>query len=263
MNDFQNKKVLITGASSGIGLEFGRQFHAAGANVCLVARREELLAKEVAQLNLLREGSASFIAADIASEGVEEVLEHIRSTRVDILINNAGRGSFGQFEDLPIADEVQMVQLNVISTMRLAHAVIPAMKARKEGAIISVSSIAGFQALPFMSTYAATKAFNLFHSMGLRYELRSYNVKVLTVCPGPVDTEFSGVARLPGTVTGFARDSAASVVSESINALRKNCAFVLPGLRAKLMGFGVNLMPRSFTTFITSKFLKDTLQRSK
>ena len=122
------------------------------------------------------------------------------------------------------------------------------MKERKEGEIISLSSIAGFQPLPLMSTYAATKAFNLFHSLGLKEELREFGINVLAVCPGPVATEFGGVARVPGTMTGGTRDSAESVVRSSLKALRHEKAFVVPCLRGKLISLPSRLLSKSLTS---------------
>jgi short-subunit dehydrogenase len=259
--DYAQQTALITGASAGIGAEFARQLHAEGARVVLVARRGERLNESAAIFNRARPGSAVALQADLAAQdGVRLVADYISANQIDILVNNAGRGSFGEFDELDVDGELGIVALNVIATVHLAHAVIPQMKARKRGAIVSISSIAGFQPLPFMATYAATKAFNLSHSMGLKYELEHCGVRVLTVCPGPVDTEFAGVARIPGGYTGTSRDSAESVVRESLRALKRNALFVVPGWRAKPLYYFMRITPRRLANRMVAAILRGALE---
>ncbi len=257
--EYTNQTALITGASSGIGEGFARELHSRGANLVLVARREDRLKALCQELNALRADSACYIVADVATDEVGRVLDRIKTSPIDILVSNAGRGSFGCFESLSLDAEVQMVEINAIAPLRLMHAVIPQMKERRHGAIISVSSVANFQPLPFMATYAATKSFNFSHALGLRYELAPFGVRVLAVCPGPVATEFGGVARVPGTVTGGARDSVERVVAESLAALQKNKPYVVPCLRAKLLWLMVSCLPRGLTTWLTERTLRSTL----
>lgn len=261
--ELRGSHALITGASAGLGAEFARQLHKLGVSVTLVARRSVELQVVCNELNAVLPGSADCIAADLTeTSGMQKVLDHIRGRRVDVLINNAGRGSFGYFESLDIDDEIKEVTLNISATLRLAHAVIPQMKARRTGAIVSISSIAAFQPLPYMATYAGTKAFNLFHSMALRHELSEFGVRVITICPGPTETEFSGVARIPGTPTGMRRDRPEDVVAQSIRALRSNRAFIVTGIRSKIMSFGSRYVPKEISTWLTKKMLASTL-RSK
>ncbi|MBN8547752.1 MAG: SDR family oxidoreductase [Deltaproteobacteria bacterium] len=262
--EIRGAHALITGASAGIGLEFAKQLHQAGASVTLVARRVAAIQAQCDQFNALRVGSARAVGADLTARAdMQKVIEYIRGQRIDILVNNAGRGSFGYFEELDIEDEISEIELNVSATLRLAHAVIPQMKARRMGAIISLSSVAGFQPIPYMATYCATKAFNFFHSMALRHELKEFGVRVLTVCPGPTETEFSGVARVPGQPTGARRDSVEAVVSESLRALRANKPFVVTGLRSKLMVWGSRLTPKEISTWLTKKMLASSLKSKK
>lgn len=259
--NFDGMNALVTGASSGIGAEFARQLHARGAAVTLVARRRDLLDRLAADLESKRSGSTAVHALDLAEEpGIVELCRIIRSTRVDILVNNAGRGSFGYFETLDLADEARMVSLNINATLSAAHAVIPQLKERRAGAIIAISSIAGFQPLPYMATYAATKAFNLTHAMSLRHELKEFGVRVLAVCPGPTDTEFAGVARVPGQWTGVRRDTVQDVVRDSIRALEKDRGMVVPGWRGRLLGVAARLLPLDWTTRITGKAMKGSLR---
>jgi short-subunit dehydrogenase len=255
MNIWQGKKILITGASAGIGREFARQLAALGADLILVARREDRLVELKAEL----QGSVRIFKGDLSNEkDLADVAGYIRTSHVDILINNAGRGSFGYFETIPITEEAEMVRLNITAPLTLAHAIIPQLKERKDGGIITLASIAAFQPLPYMSTYAATKAFDLFHTLGLRYELKPFSVRVLAVCPGPVETEFGGVARVPGTWTGTMRDPVETTVSDSIRAYERNKAFIFPGSRAKLMALA-RILPLAFTSWVSARSLKPAL----
>lgn len=254
---------LITGASSGIGKEFARQVHGLKARVILVARRKDLLEELAAELNNKRPDFAEILAADLTKEeDLKKVSDYIKANKIDLLVNNAGRGSFNYFEKLNVEDEINQVKLNIIATQKLAHAIIPQLKERKEGAIISVSSIAAFQPLPFMATYAATKSFNYMHSLALREELKPFNVKVLVVCPGPTATEFGGVARVPGTLTGIARDSAEMVVASALKALSKNKAVVITGFRSKIMSLVSKFLPKTLSTARVGRGLRAILLKS-
>lgn len=261
MFEFDKKTALITGSSAGIGRAFAKELHRRGANVVLVARRRDLIESLATELNQIREGTARVLPADLTVPvELRKVEDYIEANEIDILVNNAGRGSFGYFENLNREEERSLVTLNIVATMSLAHAIIPQLKARRSGGIISISSVAGFQPLPYMATYAGTKAFNLSHSMGLRYELAEFGVRVLAVCPGPVDTEFAGVARIPGTWTGGQRDSAAEVAHESLDAFVNNKGIVVPCLRAKIMALPCRLLPMTLTTWITERALRKPLR---
>lgn len=263
---YSNRLAVVTGASSGIGMEFAIQLHSQGARVLLVARRTERIEQLAQELNALREGSAEAFSVDLCEDArnpdtvFHKLLRFLESQPVDILINNAGRGSFGYFEELDIESEIDMIRLNIEATMRIAAAVIPGMKRRRYGRIVSVSSIAAFQPLPLMATYGASKAFNYSHSMALRYELAKFGVKCLALCPGPVETEFGGVARVPGKMTGLPREDVYKVVEQAIKQLEKNSSKVIPGLRGKLMGFPSRILPARLTTFFTGQTLFATLR---
>lgn len=256
MNGYAQQTAMITGASAGIGKAFADLLHEQGASVILVARRESLLQEMCERYNLARADSARYVALDLCDEGdLEELEGYMRANRIDILVNNAGRGSFGVFDELPLCEELQMIALNVVATTRLSHAVIPQMKARKTGAILVISSVAAFQPLPFMSSYAATKAFDFFHAVGLFAELRPHGVDVIAVCPGPTATEFGGVARVPGTATGMFRDHPRTVAEQSLSALRKRKPYVVTGVRSKLLVVLTWFVPVRISTWILSRQL--------
>jgi uncharacterized protein len=263
--ELKDKHVLITGASAGIGKELARQFHAAGSRVFLVARREAELRQLVSTFNELRPDSADMMVVDLSEEGGAEapglrnLMKFINDHRVDILVNNAGRGSFGYFEEITLQDELRMINLNIVATTCLVHAAIPQMKSRKSGAIISVSSIAGFQPLPYMATYAATKAYNYSHSVALRHELSEFGIRVITLCPGPTETEFAGVARVPGQWSGMFRDPVSTVAADTIRALQRNKAVITPGWRSWAMARASSFFPVDFSTMLTARALKSAL----
>jgi short-subunit dehydrogenase len=261
---FSSKVALITGGSSGIGAEFAKQLHALGATIILVARRKEKMEVLTSTLNQIRPGSASFIVADLSNTNdLALVANKLRSEPIDILVNNAGRGSFGRFEELSLDEELKMVDLNVRATVVLAHAAIPRWKSQKAGMLFGIASVAGFQPLPYMATYSATKAFDLNHTVALWGELKRFGVRVTAVCPGPTDTEFAGVARVPGKFTGTPRDPVEVVVRKSIQAAEKGLPFVVPGLRSWFLSLGPRLLPLCVTTWLTEKVLYDILSTSR
>ena len=259
---YDQKKILITGASSGIGAEFAKQFHALGADLIISARRKDVLDSLAVGFNAARPSSCAVLCVDLTkATDIDTAAHYIKNHQIDILINNAGRGSFGHFEEIPVNEERDMVRLNIEATLTLAHAVIPQMKQRRNGAIISISSISAFQPLPYMATYAATKSFNYMHSMAIRAELASFGVKVLTVCPGPTDTEFGGVARVPGTYSDLGTDNVALVVKQSLSALERNNSFVVTGLRSWVMSLASRILPRAITIPLTEKAMLDILHK--
>lgn len=267
-------KAVITGASSGIGAEFAKQLHRRGADVVLVARRRDRLEQVAGELNRVRTGSADIIVADLsaappASEDSSCVIDYLRlanllrGAEVDMLINNAGIGSFGCYEELSLEAELAMVHLNVLAPIALTHAVLPQMKQRRAGVIVNVSSIAAFQPLPYMATYAATKCFEYSHSAALYEECRGYGVKVIAVCPGPTQTEFFGVARMPGSPTDIKRDRVEDVVSESLAAIDRGSRSIVTGFRSKMMALSSALLPVNLTTRLVGSALRKTLLLSQ
>ncbi len=260
MDLFKDKHVLITGASSGIGEAFARALHKRNAHVLLVARREDRLVKLCEEFNEARHASARYLSVDLADANqVRELTERLNNEHIDLLINNAGFGSFGRYEKLDREREESMMQVNAIAPLLLTHAVLPQMKERGAGGIINVSSIAAFQPLPFMATYAATKSVNLSHSLALREELAGSEIRVLAVCPGPVQTEFGGVARVPGKVTAGPRTTVETVVGDALRAFERGKAVVIPGFRAKLLALPCRVLPAWLTVPIAGRALRSVL----
>jgi len=190
---------LVTGASSGIGAEIARQLAARGHGVTLVARRVERLEALAGELRDGHGVRTEAMACDVTDATARsELLAQISDAglKVDVLVNNAGFGSAGEFVELDGESEVQMVRTNVEAVVGLTHAVAGEMVRRRRGAILNVASSAGFQPIPKQATYAATKAFVLSFSEALSSELGDSAITVTALCPGPVRSEFVAVAAM-------------------------------------------------------------------
>ena len=259
--EFAGKVALITGASAGIGLEFAEQLHQRGASIVLVARRLERLQETANRMNSTRTESVVVLQADLAdAEDLRKVQKNISQSRIDILVNNAGRGSFGRFETLSLEEELNLIKLNIEAPVVLTHEVLSQMKARRDGVIIMLSSVAGIQPLPYMATYGATKAFDVSFGVALAEELKPFGIKVLSVLPGPTATEFGGVARVPGEFTNIGRNEPSAVVGESLRALRQGRYWVIPCFAAKLLSWPSRILPLRLTTYLTGKSLQGALK---
>jgi short-subunit dehydrogenase len=230
---------LVTGASSGIGVDLARELAGRGHNVVLVARRADrlqALATELAEAHGIR---AEALSADLIDPEAAAALPGrvaALGLDVDILVNNAGYGSAGQFVDLDGRSESDMVRLNCEAVVALSHAYAPSMVERGAGAILIIASSAALQPIPGQATYAASKAFALSFGEALHTELSHLGVAVTAVCPGPVDTEFAGRAGLTdafASVPSFARVSSAACAKKAIDGLARNRRVVVPGLAIK------------------------------
>ena len=232
---------LITGASSGIGAAFARQFAAQGYDLILVARRRERLAALAAEMQQRHAISAEILPADLANPAdVERVQRRIAEVNtLDTLINNAGFGTSGPFVEVGLAKQVEMIHVHVTASVRLCHAALPGMIARRRGAIINVSSVAAFWPLPGNATYAATKAYLITFSEALRTELLGTGVKVQALCPGFTYTEFHDKPRFEGfersAIPAMMWMSAEDVVAASLKALRRDQVICVPGFKNRLI----------------------------
>ncbi len=231
------KTALVTGASSGIGAEFARQLAAKQNNLVLIARSEDKL-KELAEQLQSKHGIQTYVIAQDLTEpqAVATIFEKIQhqGLRIDLLVNNAGFGDYGQFSDRPLEKQLGMIQLNVNVLVELTGLFLPAMKQRGDGGIINISSIAGFQPFPKMSVYAATKAFVLNFTEALWAENRDTGVKILAVCPGPTESQFWKAAEFPVSLmeknqNGMKLISNKVVVAEALKALERKQPNVVTG----------------------------------
>ena len=198
---------IVTGASAGLGVEIAKQLAKRGHSLALVARRKERLDEIAASLRDAHGVRVEPIACDVSDASSRDaMLARIAELEldVDVLVNNAGYGSSGLFQDLPAATETEMVSVNVEAVVALCAATVPAMAKRKRGAVMNVASTIAFQPMPGSATYAATKAFVLNFTEALHTELAPSGVYVTAFCPGVMPTEFleghgveQGAARLP------------------------------------------------------------------
>jgi len=242
------KTTLITGASSGIGEAFARKLAAQSHDLLLVARSEDKLIALCNELGLNHNVRAQYFVtdlsqADAAARLVEETRE--RNLEIDFLINNAGFGSMGQFAQLDPQRELNMIDLNVRSLVELTHRFLQPMRERRQGTIVNVASTAGFQAVPFMATYAATKAFVLSFSEALWEENRPYGVRVMALCPGVTETGFFEASQMKRPPARTAQTSD-EVVETALRALSRGKSSVISGWTNLLMTESERLLPRSF-----------------
>ena len=243
---------LITGASAGIGREIARQLARRARSLVLVARRRQRLEElrdELSNPNL----NIHIRVVDLADQTqLEELVASLERDKIDIdlLINNAGRGDLGPFATSDPARVDQILKVNVSALTLLTRKLLPAMIARKRGAILNVSSSAGFLPIAEFSVYAASKAYVNSFSEALRAELRGSGVSVTTLCPGPVHTEFTDVARRPSeAVIENAPEvfyvSVEEVARTGLAAVERERPLVIPGFVMKLVMSLTRMMPMS------------------
>lgn len=242
---------LITGASSGIGADLARELARRGHGVTLVARREDQLRRLADELHGQHGVRAEVVPCDLTDPEARDALPARVADlglTVDILINNAGYGSAGDFVALDRSREAAMVRLNCEAVVALTGSYAPDFAQRGSGAVLVVASSAGFQPLPGQATYGATKAFALSFAEALHAELRAAGVAVTALCPGPVDTEFAVRAGIQGAfeqAPGFVKVPSAEVARQAIEGLAKNRRVVVPGLPIRAMGVAGRFTPRA------------------
>ena len=240
--------VLITGASSGIGLELARCFAADGSRLVLVARNTAALEALADELRRAHGGEVQVLTADLrVPETPERIFNALQSAgiTVDVLVNNAGFGTHGDFAATPLARQLDMVQVNVTALMNLTGLFLPGMIARRCGGVMNIASVAGFQPGPRMAVYYATKAFVLSFSEAIAEELSGSGVTVTAVCPGPTKTNFGNVANFRGSDTVLrASMTAAAVARHGHRAFRRGRFVVLSGFRNFVPTVLVRLLPR-------------------
>jgi uncharacterized protein len=230
----EGSTAVVTGASSGIGAAIAESLARRGHGLTLVARREDRLTELASRLHDEHGVRAGVVDCNLSDAGGRDRLateiEEL-GLGVEILVNNAGFGSSGDFVDLDRERQAEMVTLNCETVVDLTGRYAPAMARRGRGAVINVASMAAFQPLPGQTTYAATKAFVLSFTEGLHHELKGSGVTISAVCPGPVRTEFmdaAGIKRADRT-PGIIWQSAEQVAEEAVKAADSGKRAVVPG----------------------------------
>ncbi|MFC4358085.1 SDR family NAD(P)-dependent oxidoreductase [Halobium salinum] len=240
---------LVTGGSGGIGYELARLLAADGHDLVLVARGEDRL-REVAE-GLAGEFGVAVTAlvkdlADPDAPGEIQAALDERGIEVDVLVNNAGFGSYGRFVDLDRDTELDEVQVNVAAVTDLTARYLPRMVERGRGRVLNVASTAAFQPGPLMATYYATKAYVLSFSEALAEETEGTGVTVTALCPGPTATGFQERADMEESrLLAFGTADAASVAERGYRGMQRGEAVVVPGLQNRLLVLATRLAPRS------------------
>jgi short-subunit dehydrogenase len=257
---------LVTGASSGIGLVFAKELASRGYDLVLVARRTDRLQQLADSLRQSHAIATEVLPVDLASdEGLARVEQCVAAAEnLQLLVNNAGFGSVGYFHSIDARSQDQMHRLHVLATMRLTRAALGGMVTRKTGAVINVSSVAGFWQSPGTVSYCATKCWMNSFTKGLALELKSIGspVKVQALCPGFTRTEFHNTAGYDRTLISETWwMTAEKVVSESLRGLERNQLFVVPGWRYRLLVFFMKHLPQAIMDAVALKQRKSLGRR--
>jgi short-subunit dehydrogenase len=251
---------IVTGASGGMGAAFTRSLAKRGYSVLAVARGVEPLARMAEELK--KDGAlVETLAADLASaEGLKAVVDRAHALGdIELLVNNAGLSTSGDFLDQSGDKEIQSIRVNVEALYTLTRMIVPGMVERKRGGILNIASIVAFQAIPYWTTYAATKAFVLAFGEGLAYELRDSGVRVVTVCPGFTKTGLyadSGVPGMAGRLLPFATPE--EVVRVALAAYDAGRVVRVVGLTNRLLAISGALTPRFILRWLMAKMFAPT-----
>ncbi len=256
--------VLITGASGGIGAELSKLFAAGGRDLVLVARSQNKLNQLASDLQKAHPIRVTVLAKDLsdpAAPGEIFAALQAQNIAIDILVNNAGYGTHGPFEELDLTAELAMLELDVLSLVKLTRLFLPGMVARGHGRILNLGSTGSFAPVPLMADYGAAKAFVLSFSEALSEELRGKNVTVTALCPGVTITGFQERSNVQGmTMLRGPVQTAAEVARTGYNALMRGQAVAVPGLYNWLMAFSVRLVPRSLSRWMSHQLMKSEPQ---
>ena len=255
--DFNGQRALVTGASSGIGEVFARQLAERGANLVLAARSQDKLDALAQELQERFGTSVEVLASDLSVPSAGRALAARlaeRDVRIDVLINAAGFGLFGQLHEADPARTSQQVRLNVDALTELTCALLPQMRARNRGAIVNVASTAAFQPVPYMAVYGATKAYVLSFTEALWAETRGTGVLVTALCPGATDTPFFDTASEHASIGH--RMSPEHVVAAALSALERRRCSITPGLRNRLLAGAPRLTPRQTVVRISARTMR-------
>ncbi|MFQ5738499.1 MAG: SDR family NAD(P)-dependent oxidoreductase [Acidobacteriota bacterium] len=247
---------LVTGASRGIGECFARALAARRHNLILVARSAGALQglgselsqrhgiqTEVVELDLSRISASTLLVRQLSERGLA----------VDLLVNNAGFAGRGEFWRLPLDPQMEMVRLHVHTLVELTHHLLAPMVERRRGGLINVSSLTGFQSIPYAAVYAASKAFVTSFSMGLAEEVRGYGISVVTLCPGGTRTSLRVIGQAGGGTFPGRPPAPDEVVEEALKALDRGGGLVVPRWINKLTVFAHRVLPRGGTARLLAR----------
>lgn len=257
---WKGKWALVTGASAGIGKSLAEELAAAGANLVLTARRRERLEQLARRLSAAHKIRTEVVVADLADVAAPArilAFTHEKNIHIDLLVNNAGFGAYGEFATSDLGRQVEMVQVNCAAVVHLTQLLLPAMIAQRSGDILIVASTAAFQAVPYISTYAATKAFDLSFAEGLAEELKPRGIRVCALCPGSTESEFHQVANQANIpAANRRRETSQKVAKTGLKALAAGKSYVISGAGNYLGVQLQRLVPRGWVTAIAARMFR-------
>jgi short-subunit dehydrogenase len=260
MKPWSGQWALVTGASAGIGKALAEELARGGTNLVLTARRLERLEELAQKLAADCKIQTKVFAADLThTDAPEKIFQFTKEhgIAVELLINNAGFGAYGEFHTIEARRLGDMVQVNCGAVVQLTRLFLPEMVARRHGDVLIVASTASFQSVPYISTYAATKAFDLLFAEGLAEEMKPYGVRVCALCPGSTESEFAEVAgqtRIAATRAN--RETAEKVARNGLRALASGRSYVISGLGNYLGVLGQRLVSRRMVARVAARMFR-------
>lgn len=258
------KTAVVTGASSGLGAIFAEQLAQRGFSLVLAGRDRTRL--EAVKQRIGTGTDVELVVGDLAAnDGVEELIARLDGRAIDVLVNNAGFGTYGPFAEIDAGRERELVAVNVDAPVRLTHAVLPGMVARGRGGILNVASTIAFQPGTYQAAYGASKAFVLSLSQALWAETRGSGVTVTALCPGPTHTGFVDALGSDVSHTAIYRHLAepGPVVAAGLRGLDRGRAVVVPGWRYRMMATGGRLAPGWFSALMSGRMLRPAAAPAK
>jgi short-subunit dehydrogenase len=251
---------VVTGASSGLGALFAEQLAQRGLPLILAGRDEARLRQVRQRIQQTAPGvEVELAVGDLASQaGIEDLIKVLSGRVIDVLINNAGFGTYGPLTEIDADRDHDLVAVNVDALVRLTHAVLPGMLDRGRGGILNVASTIAFQPAPYQATYGASKAFVLSFSQALWAETRGSGVTVSALCPGPTRTGFVDALGADVSTVAIYKDLAAPepVVAAGLRALDRGRPVVVPGWRNWLLANAGRVIPGWMTTYFSERMLR-------
>src|SRR5499425_757031 len=258
ISEWKGKWALVTGASAGIGVALAEELAAGGTHLVLAARRLDRLQEVAADLHKKHGIQTQVYSTDLAKrEGPRQIFEFCKEKglRIDLLINNAGFGQYGELPQVETQRLLDMVEVNCTAVVHLTRLFLPDMVARRSGDILILASTAAFQAVPYISTYAATKAFDLSFAEGLAEEMKPYGIRVCALCPGSTESEFHAVAGQEQFTTKN-QEPADKVARTGLQALAAGKSYVISGLGNYLGVHSQRLVSRRVVTRVAANMFR-------
>lgn len=260
MTQWSGKWAIVTGASAGIGKALAEELARGGTHLVLTARRRERLEQVGQQLRTAHKIQTKVFVADLTQpDAPQKIFQFTKdeSLEIELLINNAGFGAYGEFHRVGPQKLLDMVQVNCSAVVHLTRLYLPEFAARRHGDVLILASTTSFQSVPYISTYAATKAFDLLFAEGLAEEMKPYGVRVCALCPGSTESEFAEVAgQTELAATRTHRETAEKVARTGLRALASGRSYVISGVPNYLGVLGQRLVSRRFVSRVAARMFK-------